>query len=151
MVALGGLVLAGAFGAQHAVAFASRDWLAIADFETRTGESLFDSTLNTALALTLEQSRRVNVFARRSIAGSLRRMKRADNTPVDAQIAREIAQREGLKLVLAPAIGDVGGVYLLSAALIDPATGAPLKSESARAASKREILPALDTLSRKVR
>jgi serine/threonine protein kinase/tetratricopeptide (TPR) repeat protein len=151
MLALGGLVLAGAFGAQHAVAFANRDWLAIADFENRTGDSLFDSTLNTALALTLEQSRRVNVFPRRSIAGSLRRMKKADNTPVDTQIAREIAQREGLRLVLAPAIGEVGGVYLLSAALIDPATGAPLKSESARAASKGEILAALDTLSRKVR
>jgi serine/threonine protein kinase/tetratricopeptide (TPR) repeat protein len=151
MAGVVGLVLTGAFGAQHAVAFANRDWLAIADFQNRTGESVFDSSLNTALALTLEQSRRVNVFPRRSIEGSLRRMKKADNTPVDVPIAREIAQREGLRLVLAPAIGEVGGVYLLSAALLDPATGAPLKSESARAASKREILAALDTLSRKVR
>ena len=160
----GALVVSGAVDARRATAavrgvpsapramrFAQRDWLAIADFENRTGDGVFDSSLNTALAVSLEQSRYVNVFPRRSIEASLRRMKKPEQTPIDAHVAEEIAEREGLRLVLAPAISELGGKYLLSAALLDPSTGARLKSESTRADGKAEILDALDTLGRKVR
>ncbi|HWW85774.1 MAG TPA: tetratricopeptide repeat protein, partial [Vicinamibacterales bacterium] len=82
---------------------------------------------------------------------SLRRMKKPDDTRVDARLAREIAQREGVKLVLAPSIGEVGGVYLLSAALVDPVRGTALRAESARAHSRREIFDALDNLTQQIR
>ncbi|HWW82427.1 MAG TPA: protein kinase, partial [Vicinamibacterales bacterium] len=49
-------IRAGDVLSRPALAFAKRDWLAIADFDNRTKEDLFDSSLNTALAVSLEQS-----------------------------------------------------------------------------------------------
>ena len=134
-----------------AIAFAKRDWLVIADFENLTGEEIFDKSLNSALGVSLEQSSYVNVYPRRSIEASLRRMKKEATQRLDAASARGIAEREGLKLVLAPSISGIGGVYMLSAAVQDPITGASLKSESLPAEGKPQVLKALDQLARKVR
>jgi serine/threonine protein kinase/tetratricopeptide (TPR) repeat protein len=133
------------------VTFASRDWMAVASFENGTGDQVFDSSLDTALAVSLGQSSYVNLFSPGSMAGSLRRMRKPTDTRVNAKVAGEIAQREGLKLVLVPAINKAGDGYVVSAVLVDPQTGSPLKSERARAGSQREVLAAVDDVSRNVR
>jgi tetratricopeptide (TPR) repeat protein/tRNA A-37 threonylcarbamoyl transferase component Bud32 len=136
---------------EPAIAFAERDWLLVSDFANHTGDPVFDRSLNTALSAALTQSRYVNIVPSSRIRESLRRMERSDLTRADEAAAREIALREGFRLVLAPAITSTGGSYLLAAAIIDPTTGATLKSESARVDTKSGVLAAVDELSTKIR
>jgi tetratricopeptide (TPR) repeat protein/tRNA A-37 threonylcarbamoyl transferase component Bud32 len=136
---------------QPALAFASRDWLVIADFENLTGEAVFDKALDTALRVSIEQSSYVNVVPRQRITDALLRMKRPATARVDAALAREVAEREGFRAVLAPVISGVGGAYAVSATLENPATGASVKSSVVQAAKREDVLPALDSLVRSVR
>lgn len=48
---------------EPAIAFAERDWVVVADVDNISGEPLFDSSLQRALLLSLEQSRYVNVLS----------------------------------------------------------------------------------------
>ena len=60
--------VAGAAGSEAALAFEERDWVLIAAFENRTGETLFDGTLEHALSSELSNSGFVNVVPRERIS-----------------------------------------------------------------------------------
>jgi eukaryotic-like serine/threonine-protein kinase len=136
---------------QPALAFANRDWLVVADFENLTGDAAFDKALDTALRVSIEQSSYVNVVPRQRITDALARMRKPGTERLDVDLAREVAQREGFRAVLAPVISGVGGAYALSATLENPSTGASVKSAIVQAARKEDVLPALDSLVRDVR
>ena len=136
---------------EPAIAFAERDWLLVTDFDNQTGDPVFDRSLNTALSAALSQSTYVNLVPATRIRESLRRMEKPAVARTDEATGREIAQREGFRLVLAPTIASTGGSYLLAASLLDPSTGAALKSETVQARAKQEVLAALDELSRRIR
>jgi tetratricopeptide (TPR) repeat protein len=136
---------------EPAIAFAERDWLLVADFDNQTGDPSFDRALNTALQAAIGQSRYVNLVPAVRVRESLRRMQRSDAPRVDESMGREIAQREGIGMVLHPAIASAGGAYVLTAALIDPASGVTLRSRTARAQGREGVLEAVDRLSIDVR
>jgi tetratricopeptide (TPR) repeat protein len=136
---------------QRVAAFAERDWLLVADFENRTADKAFNKSLDVALTVGLAQSSYVNIVTPSQIEGALRRMKIPTLERIDAATAREIAQREGIKLVLVPSITEVGGVYQLSGLLEDPATGTIRRSASARARHKEDVLNGLDELVQSIR
>jgi serine/threonine protein kinase/tetratricopeptide (TPR) repeat protein len=133
------------------VPFEDRDWLLLADFENTTGEEIFDESLNTAFKVGIEQSRHINIVPRRRVDDVLRRMKKSEVATIDETIARDIAEREGLKLIVVPGIAGVGGNYVLTATVQDVASGASLSSEMVRAEGKEQVLEALDELAQTVR
>ena len=137
--------------AEPALAFSERDWLLITDFDNQTGDPAFDRALNTALQASIGQSRYVNLVPNVRIRESLRRMERSDAATVDEGTGREIAQREGIDMVLRPAVASAGDAYVLTASLIDPATGVTLRSATARAPRKDRVLDAVDDLAARVR
>ena len=134
-----------------ALAFQARDWILITDFENKTGEQVFDGSLETALTVGTQQSQYVNVFPLSRMQETLRRMRRADVKKVDETIGREIALREGIKGILACGISKVGDRYLLTARIVDPDKQTAVFSASSRAEGKEEVLRSLDELARKVR
>lgn len=136
---------------EPAIAFAERDWLLVSDFANHAGDPVFDRSLNTALSAALTQSRYVNIVPGSRIRESLRRMGKQAVLQTDEATAREIALREGFRMVLVPAIASTGGAYLLSASLLDPTTGTTLKAETVYARSRDAVLEAVDELSGKIR
>lgn len=134
-----------------AFGFQERDWIVICNFENLTGDPVFDKSLDTALRVSITQSRYVNVVPKSRIEQVLRRMTKDPSTPVDEPIGREIAQREGLKILLVPSITGVAGTYAISCTLEDPASGAALKSATVAVKNKAEVLNALDELSQDTR
>ena len=133
------------------VPFAQRDWLVIADLDNQTGEQIFDKSLNTALAVSIGQSSHVNIVPSTRVQDALRRMRRAADTPITVAVAREIALRDGIKLVLAPSLTKVSGDYLLSASLVQPSDGAAMSTFSVPAQSTRSVLRGIDQLSNRIR
>jgi DNA-binding winged helix-turn-helix (wHTH) protein/tetratricopeptide (TPR) repeat protein len=141
---------------QPALSFADRDWVLLADFENRTGEPRFDKALFTAFSVSLQQSRHANVYPRTRLAGALRRMGKASETPpeellIGETLAREIAQRENVRAVVACSITRAGDEYQLIARLLDPQSGEEAAAYTERASGEAAILPALDRLAVAVR
>jgi len=134
-----------------ALAFQKRDWIVMADFENQTGDPVFDRSLQTALRVGIEQSQYVNVLPPARVQEGLARMRKEGTVKLDEQLASDLAVREGAKAVLACSIAELGGNYLLTARLLDPNTRATVLTESMKAAGKKEVLPALDSLSKTVR
>ncbi|HUE86168.1 MAG TPA: protein kinase [Vicinamibacterales bacterium] len=136
---------------EPAIAFAERDWLLVSDFANETGDPVFDRSLHTALSAAIGQSRYVNIVPSTRIRESLRRMQRGEGSATDLATAREIALREGFRIVLAPTISSSGEAYVLTASLVAPADGVALRSDVVHARSRNDVLSAVDELSRRVR
>lgn len=134
-----------------ALAFQKRDWIVITDFENLTRDSVFDRSLQTALVVGIQQSQYVNVLPPARVQEALGRMRKPRGVKIDEAIASELAVREGVKAVLACSIAEVGGVYLLTARLVEPRSRTTVLSESAKAQGKDQVLSALDSLAKSVR
>lgn len=135
----------------RAIPFQERDWILITDFDNLTGDDVFDKSLNTALSVSIGQSSYINVLSKQRINEALRRMQKEDVEDIDDLVGREIAVREGIKVIFVPSISRVGNIYMLTGVIEDPFTGESLRSEIVRAQGKDKVLNALDELTRKIR
>jgi tetratricopeptide (TPR) repeat protein len=157
MAAAAGLVVAGAglwlwLGQHPALPFAERDWVLIAQFENRTGEPVFDATLEHALERELSNSRFVNVVPGERINDALLLMKRPPDSALTAAVAREVALRDGgIRALITGRIEKLDNTYLLSAALVDPASGATVRSFAEETAGEKQVVGAIRRLSGRVR
>ena len=134
-----------------ALAFNERDWILISDFENLTGDQVFDRSLRVALEVGIAQSQYVNVLPPQRVQAALQRMQRAPGDRLDEALSSEVAVREGVRAVLSCSIAQVGGVYALTARVIDPHSRAAVLTESVQAGGKEQILRALDGLATTVR
>jgi tetratricopeptide (TPR) repeat protein len=82
-----------------------------------------------------------------AIAEVLERMNRDPSTAVDADLAREIAEREGVKAIVAGDVGMLGRGYVVSAQLVSSADGGVLVALRETADDDGEIIAAVDRLS----
>ncbi|MCH7874880.1 MAG: protein kinase [Gemmatimonadetes bacterium] len=133
------------------VPFDERDWILITSFENQTGDTVFDRALDAALTTSITQSKRVNVFPQVRIRETLRRMEREGAGFIDQELGTEVAVREGLKVILVPSISGLDDSYIISARLVDVASGADLSAAAATADTRGEVLRAVDELARAMR
>lgn len=119
------------------------DKIVLADFANRTGDEIFDGTLNTALGLSLRQSPYFKVLPDSSITRILRQMTRPAGTKLTAQIAQELCQRARSKVYIAGSIASLGSKYVLGLKAVNCQNGDTLAQEQAVAASKEKVLDAL--------
>jgi len=129
----------------------NRQPIILADFDNRAADSTLGVTLTEAFRVDLSQSPTVQLVNNAAIAQALQRMQRTLPTPLTPSLAREVAQREGIKAVVSGEIDPVGAGYLLSASVISAADGTTLTAVRESAASATELIPALDRLSRALR
>jgi serine/threonine protein kinase/tetratricopeptide (TPR) repeat protein len=155
---IGGVVVTALVGAgvlelssSSGIGFAARDWVVVADFENGTGDSVFEGSLGSALTVGLQQSRYVNILPRLRIAQLLEEMKQPDTTRLDPEVARQVALRANIRVLVVPAISRIDSTYLLTTRIVDPPTGSDLLTRSVRAQGKGKVLTALDGLVRRLR
>ena len=119
----------------------------VADVDNLTGDSLFDRSLLTATTIGLQASKHVIVFPRARIRETLRRMRRPEtDTIISEGVAREVAVRDGVSRVVALSVSRFDTVYLLSARLVDPASGRDVYATNERVASRAMIVEGLDAV-----
>ena len=126
-----------------------RATIILADFES--SDSLLSRAATEAFRVDLSQSPVVRLADPSFVNAALRRMERPADVPLDADLGREIAQREGVGAVIAGEINPAGTGFVLTAQVLAPADGTVLASHRETAADSTQILPALDQLSRKLR
>ncbi len=117
----------------------------IADFDNRTGDELFDGTLEQALQIGIESASFITGYRRDEAKRVATKMKWASDT-LNEETARLVSVREGIKLVMAGAIEEKSGSYTLYVRAVDPKGGEVLASVEVDAKSKLEVLAAVGTL-----
>lgn len=147
---LGGLGLWLLYG-RPALSFSSRDSVLVTDFENRTGDPRFDEALRTAFTVSLDQSRHATVFPQVRLPSVLRLMDRPSTERITAEVGREICQRENVRGLITGSITRTGQEYAISAELIDPQTGATVRSYMERSYGEDHILDALGVIAADVR
>lgn len=139
------------FYPSESIPFTEKDWILITDFENHTNENELDKSLYTAFALSIDQSKYVNVFPKRRIMETLKRMEKENIPFVDEKTGREIAIREGINIFIVPSIGKVGDKYILTGKIYGVNEDKILKSEILYAEKQNDILDKLDELSNQIR
>jgi tetratricopeptide (TPR) repeat protein len=122
----------------------------LSDFTDRTGDSVLAATFTEAFRVDLSQSPTVRLLPAGELRAALRRMQRP-TTALDVELAREVAEREGVKAVVAGEINSAGGGYVLSVRLVAPETGDALVALRETADGSTEIIAAIDRLSKQLR
>ncbi|HEX4785085.1 MAG TPA: protein kinase, partial [Candidatus Sulfotelmatobacter sp.] len=156
VVALGALVLA-AFtvalfrnwiwapvAAQHAPV-----GILVSDFDNQTAESVFDETLEPAFTVAMEGASFINSYSRgqaHKIAAKLQ----PGSTRLNEQLARLVATREGINIVITGSISKNGDSYRLNIHALDAVTGKDLNRESENV-TKQDVLVAMGKLAAGVR
>src|SRR5690606_24475780 len=104
-----------------------------------------------AFRVDFEQSSVVALVQPNTVREALRRMGRADATRLDLATARELAQREGIKAVVAGEVNAAGRSFVISVRLVSAADGAPLAALRESARDSASVIDAVDRLSKELR
>ena len=121
----------------------------IADLSNRTGDPVFDGTLEEALGVGLEGAPFITNYQRErahELAEQIR-----PGSQLNEEIARLVAVRESINVVLSGTIEPSGDGYSLSVRAIHPADGSLVEDAKADASSRDAVLPAVGTIAAQVR
>ena len=132
-------------------ALTEQDTIVLADYANTTGEPVFDGALKVALAVAAEQSPFLTVFPDERVRDTLRLMNRPPDAPVTRSVAREIAQREQLKALLAGSIAPLGRNYVVAVEAVNALTGDVMAREQVEVAGKEQVLTALGGVASRLR
>jgi DNA-binding winged helix-turn-helix (wHTH) protein/tetratricopeptide (TPR) repeat protein len=135
----------------RAAALTDKDSVLIADFANTTGDDVFDGTLRQAVAVELGQSPFLNVVSEERVRETLRYIGRSPDERVTRELAREIAQRQGVKALLVGSIASLGSHYVINLEAVSAASGETIAREQAEAESRERILARLGEAARKLR
>jgi tetratricopeptide (TPR) repeat protein/TolB-like protein len=111
----------------------------VADFDNRTGEAVFDGTLEPMFNVALEEAGFLSAFSR----GTARRLAGQLPTPterLDKAAARLVAVSQNVGAVVTGELTRQQNRYAISAAVVDAVTGHVLARAAVTAANKDEVL-----------
>src|SRR5688572_12464984 len=139
----GSLLAAGKLDAQ--------DRVLVAAFDAASKDTALGDVVSEAVRTNLAQSRAVNVVTTSTLVGALQRMQRKPTDRIDMALARELAQREGIKAVLGGTVTPVGGSYIITTRLVSAESGDELAVYRETAKDAGDIIPTADRLTRQLR
>jgi tetratricopeptide (TPR) repeat protein len=129
----------------------SKDSIIVADFINKTGDTVFDTTLNQALRVQLAQSPVLDIISQQHLRQSLQFLGRKQDETITPQIAREIGEREGVKAILTGSIAPLGKAFVLTLDAQNTANGDDIASAEATAPDKEHVLEALNQVTATMR
>jgi eukaryotic-like serine/threonine-protein kinase len=128
-----------------------KDTIVLADFDNKTGDTVFDDALKQALAVDLGQSPFLNILSERRVGETMQLMGRKLGDKITSDVAREICLRTGTKALLNGSISRLGTQYVVGLEAINCNTGDVLAKEQGEASSKESVLKTLDQVATSMR
>ncbi|HEX8726170.1 MAG TPA: protein kinase [Gemmatimonadaceae bacterium] len=126
--------------------------LLVAEFAAKGGaDSALGSVVAEAVRADLAQSNAVSVMPVSMIRDALQRMQRPQDSRIDAALARQIAQRDGVKAVITGDITPLGAGFVVTARIVAAESGDELASFQGTADSPSQLIPTVGRLTRDLR
>ncbi|MEJ2217462.1 MAG: hypothetical protein P8099_12695 [Gemmatimonadota bacterium] len=132
-------------------ALEERPTIVLADLEDATGDSTLGPAVREALRIDLIESPVLTLASPTAVGDALSRMERPAAAPLTAEVAREVAIRQGWPAVFAGKVARVGDTYVLTMDVLDVATGEVLAGFRESASGEEDIIPAVGRLSAAIR
>jgi len=122
----------------------------IGDFDNRTGEDVFNGTLEPAFGLALEGATFVSSYGRGAALKAADQLK-LEGTGLPERRARLVAQREGIAVVTSGFVERDGAGYRVGIRAVDAFTGQRIAEEAVESADRAATLGAVTRLAARVR
>ncbi|HEY3836334.1 MAG TPA: serine/threonine-protein kinase [Bryobacteraceae bacterium] len=129
----------------------ARSALVLADFDNKTGDTVFDGTLRRSVAAEFQQSPSLAVTSDQRIQQTLQLMVRPKDSRLTPDVAREICTRTGGAAVLDGSIVRLGNQYMLGLRARNCGTGDILDDQQAAVNTKEEVVSSLGVLAGRLR
>ncbi|MDX1674190.1 MAG: hypothetical protein R3314_05240 [Longimicrobiales bacterium] len=123
----------------------------VADLDSPPADSMTAYALTEALRIDLSGSEALAVVDPEELGPALRRMERAPDTRLTEDVARELAVREGIPVVLTGDLTPVGSGYQITARLLRPDSSRVLLRVREEAEGPDDVLAAVDALAERLR
>ena len=124
-------------------ALTGSDVILLASFVNKTGDPIFDDSLDKALEIKLTESPFLSLLPEAGVRETMRTMRHDPNTRVTQELGVEICRRQGLKAVVVPEIDAFGGRYLIILEAIDARNERPIARQQEEAETKDKVVAAL--------
>ena len=121
----------------------------VSDFSNDTSDPVFDETLEPAFSIAMEGAPFISSY-NRSSAHRIANKLQPGVTQLNEQLARLVATREGINIVISGAIHREGDAYRLTVRAVDGVTGNVVATKSEKAA-KQDVLVAMGKLAAGIR
>ena len=115
------------------------DVILLASFVNRTGDPIFDNSLDRALEVKLTESPFLSLLPEADVRRTLGMMRHGPDERVTRELGVEICRRQGLKAVVVPEIDAVAGKYLITLEAIDASSQKTLTRRQEEAESKDNV------------
>jgi len=122
----------------------------VADFENTTSESVFDDALEPVFMTGMEGASFVNLFSR-TTAHKLAEELKPGSSKLNEAMARSIAMREGINVVITGLVARQGNGYRVSVNAIDGVTGKTIDSRDSSVVKRDNVVKETATLVPKLR
>jgi eukaryotic-like serine/threonine-protein kinase len=126
-----------------------RERLIVTEFQS--ADTSLSTLVTEAVRTNLGQSRVISIMPPVAIGAALQRMQRPATSRLDFTLAREIAQREGVRAIVDGAIRPLGSGYVMSMRLVGVDSSNDLAVFQETADTPSELLEMIDGLTRKLR
>ena len=123
-----------------AVTLTAKDTVLVADFVNSTGDQVFDDALRGAVSVQLQQTPFLTLLPDQRIQRTLRLMQQPPETPVTAEVAREVCQRAGARATVEGSIAQLGSNYVISLGVHNCQTGESLARQQVQATRKEDVI-----------
>jgi eukaryotic-like serine/threonine-protein kinase len=124
-------------------ALAETDVILLASFVNKTGDPIFDNSLDKALEVKLTESPFLSLFPELGVRETMRMMRHDPNERVTREMGIEICNRQGLKAVVVPEIAAFGSRYLITLEAIDARNQKSIARRQEEAETKDKVIAAL--------
>src|SRR6266852_2462209 len=124
-------------------ALAETDVILLASFVNKTGDPIFDNSLDKALEVKLTESPFLSLFPEADARATMRMMRHDPNERVTQELGIEICKRQGLKAVVVPEIAAFGSRYLITLEAIDARNQKSIARRQEEAENKDQVIAAL--------
>ena len=124
-------------------ALTGSDTILLASFVNRTGDPIFDNSLDKALEVKLTESPFLSLLPEADVRATMRMMRRNPDERVTQDLGVEICKRQGLKAVVVPEIAAFGRRYLITLDAIDVRTQKSIARRQEEAKNKDDVVAAL--------
>src|SRR5713101_8053759 len=119
------------------------DVILLANFVNKTGDPIFDNSLDKALEVKLTESPFLSLFPEPSVREMMRMMRHDPSERVTREMGIEICNRQGLKAVVVPEIAAFGSRYLITLEAIEARSQKSIARCQEEAENKDQVIAAL--------
>ena len=124
-------------------ALTGSDVILLASFVNKTGDPIFDNSLDKPLEVKLTESPFLSLLSEADVASTLRMMRRSPDERVPLDLGVEICKRRGLKAVVVPEIAAIGSTYVITLDAIDAHSQKSIARQQVEASNKDQVIAVL--------